>query len=182
MRRKAPGAAGIGHIATRRHRLRVDFERLMTLFERQQFAGVPNDVGVGDATFLAQRRRIGRQRISERAEQGLPSLVLQFPFWRAHVAVAIRNRSVLERESVQHAVTGKPVMVGVARRKLGIGTVAIERAVQFRRYFSGDLQILEVFLSRNGSEISCKIWVYSFGNSHEVASRSRENILSKFIA
>ena len=138
---EAVGGAGIVEIAARAQRNRIDLQRLVAFFQRQQLAGVPDDVGVGDTAVLAGDGRIGRQRIAERAEQRAAGGMLEFVFRRAQIAVLVGDLAVLDEEGMQHAVAREPVMVRVARRKLRVGTVAIERAAQRFGNFSLDREV-----------------------------------------
>ena len=108
----------------------------MPFFQREQAAGVRDDIGVGDAAVDEIGRRI-RQLAAEAAEQRAAGVVLGLPFRRADPAVAIGRAAVLEMKGVQHAVADEPVRAG--RVELRIGTVAVERAVelarQLARYF-----------------------------------------------
>ena len=123
----------------------------MRLLERQQAAGVPDDVGVGDAAVLAHHRRVGRAWV-EAAEQRLAGGMLELPFWRADVAIAISDLAVFDEEGVDHAVAGEPVIMA-ARLELGIGPVAIEGAPQASRKFARDFKI-EIVLAAHRREIA----------------------------
>jgi hypothetical protein len=151
VRRKAAGdAALIVVITARRQRARLYLGRQMRLFQREQLAGMEDDVGVGDAAVGEISRGI-RQLAAEAAEQSAAGVVLGKPFRRADPAVAIAGASVLEVEGVQHAVADEPVRAG--RFELWVGAVAIERAVQFPRQFADDLEERRIGLERDRRDI-----------------------------
>ena len=114
-------------IASSIERIRLDLGRQMALFERQQAAGVKDDVGVGDAAVLRGRSRRIRQLAAKTAEQRAAGVMLGLPFRGADPAIPVAGAAVFEMEGVQHAVADEPVR---ARRvELRVGAVAIKRAV-----------------------------------------------------
>lgn len=123
----------------------------MTLFEREQLAGVEDDVGVGDAAVGQVRRRIWQFAAEALAEECAAGIMLGLPFRGADPAVAVARATILQVESVQHAVADEPVRAGYV--ELWIGTVAIERPVQFARQLADDLQERRVGLERDGRAI-----------------------------
>ncbi len=145
--RPRQGAGKILH-AARGQRGGVEFERQMRLLQRQQFAGVPDDVGVGHPG-------IGDVRAlppwPEACAQRPPRGVLGAPLVGAHPAVAVRRPAVLQAESVDHAVAHEPVAVW--GRKLRIGSVAEQRPVQPARQFAQHGQVRRVALHRDRREI-----------------------------
>ncbi len=137
----------------------VHLEGMVGLLQRQQLAGVEQDVGVGDPAFVAGRERIGGQRIAHGAEQGAAVLVLQEPLGRADIAVAVMDLAVLDIEAVDHAVAAEPVVVlGVAGLELGVGAGAEQGAPQARRDLADHGQIEVVFAADRG-EIARQIGV-----------------------
>ena len=75
-------------IAAGCERARLDLGRQMSFFQREQLAGMEDDVGVGDAAVGEMGGRI-RQLAAEAAEQGAAGIVLGEPFRRADPAVAV---------------------------------------------------------------------------------------------
>ena len=82
------------------------------------------------------------------------------PFRGANPAVAVAGAAVLEMEGVQHAVADEPVCA--RRLELRIGTVAIERAVEFARQFAHDLEMWRVAFKRNRRQIGPGRCCYHF--------------------
>src|ERR1700676_2262470 len=139
MRREGAGdGAIVVAVATPLERTGLDFGRQMTFFQREQAAGMKNNVGVGDAAVLGDRSRRIRQLAAEAAEQGAAGVMFSLPLWGADPAVAITGAATLEMEGVQHAVADEPVRA--PRLALTIGAVAIKRAVEFAGQFAHDLQ------------------------------------------
>ena len=112
---------------------------------------MPDDVGVGDAAVLAHDRRVGRPRV-ETAEQRLAGGVLQNPFRRADIAVAVGDLAAVDEEGVDHAVAGEPVVMAPGL-ELRIGPVAVEGAPESGRKFARDLEH-EVVLAAHRREIA----------------------------
>ncbi len=151
MRREAAGDATlIIVIAARCQRARLDLGRQMRFFQREQLAGMKDDVGVGDAAVGEVLRGI-RQLAAEAAEQRAACIVLGQPFRRADPAVAIAGAAVLEVEGVQHAVADEPVRT--RRIELRIGTVAIEHAIQIARQFPDDFEEWRIGFEWNRTEV-----------------------------
>ena len=63
-------------------------------------------------------------------------LMLKLPFRRAYPAIAIGHSAIRDMEGMDHTVADEPVMVRVARRKLSIGSITVERAVEFLGQFA----------------------------------------------
>ena len=138
------GAAGL-------ERAGLDLGRQMAFLQRQQASAVKHDIGVGNAAIAGDRGRRARQFLAEAAEQRAAGVVFGLPFRGADPAVAVAGAAVLEMEGVQHAVADEPMR---ARRfELRIGTVAVERAVQFARQFAFDLEMRRVAFHRNRRSI-----------------------------
>src|ERR1043166_3248066 len=123
---------------------------------------MPDDVGVGEAAILADDRGVAGHGIAERAEQRLARCALQLPLRGVHIAVAVAHLAVRHREGVDHAVAGEPVIIGVARLELRIGTVAIEGAGKPLWDFADDFQIREIVLTPHGSKIASEIGIAGF--------------------
>src|ERR1700676_455913 len=137
MRREGAGdGAIVVAVATPLERTGLDVGRQMTFFQREQAAGMKNNVGVGDAAVLGDRSRRIRQLAAEAAEQGAAGVMFSLPLWGADPAVAITGAATLE--GVQRAVADEPVRA--RRLELRIGAVAIKRAVEFAGQFAHDLQ------------------------------------------
>lgn len=141
-------------IALGRQRFGIEGERAMSFLERKQFAGMPDDVRIGDAVIHALNRRVGGRRIAPGAEQRPMRRVFKLPFGCAHPAIPVGHMAVLDVKGVDHAVADEPMMIGVARRELGIGTVAIERSGQVLRQFAAHNQIRRVGLERYRCKVS----------------------------
>ena len=152
MRRERSGnGAIVVAIAYSVERARLDLGRQMAFFQRQQATGVKDDVGVGDAAVLGDVGGRIRQLAAEAPEQRAAGIVFGLPFRSADPAVAITGAAVFEMEGVQHAVADEPV--GARRLELRVGTVAVERAVEFARQFAGDLQMRRVAFHRDRRQI-----------------------------
>jgi hypothetical protein len=142
-------AALIGlDITARSQAFRIELERLVRFLERQETACMPDDVGIGDAAVLADHRRIGRTWI-ETAKQRLASRVLELPFRRSDVAIAVGDLAVVDEEGMDHSVAGEPVVVP-ARLELGIRPVAIEGALKIGRKLAGDFEVIVVLAAHRG--------------------------------
>src|ERR1700683_1978023 len=113
--RALKGAAEIA-IAECGEAVGIEHERPVAFLEREEPAGVPNDVGVGDAAILADDGRIAGRRIAPAAEPRLMRSMLGFPFRRAYPAIAIRDAAVGDVKGVDHAVADEPMMIRIARR------------------------------------------------------------------
>jgi hypothetical protein len=138
-------------ITARCEALGIELERPARFHEREKAVRVPDDVGVGGSTVLAHHGGVGRPRI-ESAEQRLAGSVLKLPFRGADVAVAIGDFAVLDKEGVDHAVAGKPVVMA-ARLVLGVRPVAIEGAPEAGRKLARDFEV-EIVLAAHRCEIA----------------------------
>jgi hypothetical protein len=159
-------------IATRLEADRIEFERLVALLEGEQTIRVPDDIRVGDATIGADDGRVCASRV-EAVEQRSSRGILQSPFWRADVAIAIAHLAVRDEETVDHAVAGEPV-VAPARLELGVGAVAVKRASQGAGDRPDDLQVV-IVLAANGREIAGQIGVARRQSIHGADSQRLES-------
>ena len=127
-------AAVVVAITAAVQRAGLDLGRHVEFLQREQLAGMEDDVGVG-ATGVGGDigGRIG-QLAEEAAEQRAAGIVLGLPFRGADPTVAVAGAAVLEMEGVQHAVADEPVRAG--RVELRIRAVAVERAAQLTRQFA----------------------------------------------
>lgn len=130
----------------------------MRFFEREQFARVVDDVCVGHAEIRGRHARIGFRRIAEPAEQSSARFPFQLEPRRANPAIAISRPAVLKREGVHHAISGEPVVMA-SRGELGIGAIAIERAVQPLRDFARYRKIARVAFDKNRREDALQHWL-----------------------
>ena len=108
-------------------RHRIDLDRPVSFFEREQFAAVPDDVRVRDAVGAnARDLRIDVARVARRAEQRAPGGAFERPLSRPHPAVAVGHAAVRDVKRVDHAV-GLQRVVATARRELRIRTDPVQR-------------------------------------------------------
>ena len=141
--------------ATRCKRFGVDLEGGVGFFEGQQTLAVPDHIGIGQGRVQLHHPGIGIARIAEGARQSLALGMFEFPLGRADPAVAIGDAAVFDMKGMQHAVARKPV-IGPAWRELGIGTIAIEPAIEFARHLAGDRQIGRIALHVQRRVIAAK--------------------------
>ena len=161
-------------IAAPVQRAGFDLGRQMAFLQRQQPAGMKDDVGIGDAAVGGRRGRRTRQLAAEAAEQRAAGVVLGLPFRRADPAVAIAGAAVFEMEGVQHAVADEPVRAG--RLELRIGAVAIERAVEFARQLARDFQKRRVAFKRDRRPVGPRRWPSLAAASRSPISLHRKDI------
>ena len=133
-----PGADGIQCIG-------IDFERCVDFLEGQQFAAVPDDVGVGQSIVLHTPRGTVVLHRVERIDEAAPFAPFRLPLARAHPAVSVANATVLDVEHVQHAVASEPMVVA-AGRKLRVRAVAVVRNVEVLGQFTAYDHVVDVAL------------------------------------
>src|SRR5262249_29337017 len=155
-------------VASRCDRLRVDFERQMRLLAREHLAGVNDDAGIGDATVLAERGRIGRIRITPASEESAMRSAFEQELGRLYPAVSIGDAAILNAEGVHHAVAEKPMIVLIARRKLWVRAVAVKCAAQILRNLAADRQIVGVGFEQDGGKASGQKWMVGKRLAHDL--------------
>ena len=138
-------------IAEAIERAGLDLGRQMAFLQRQKLAAMEDDVGVRDAAIVGDRGRRTRQLAAEAAEQRAAGVVLGQPFRGADPAVAVAGAAVLQMEGVQHAVADEPMRAGGI--ELRVGAVAIERAIELARQFTGHLEMRRVAFHRDRRQI-----------------------------
>jgi hypothetical protein len=74
------------------------------------------------------RGRRQRLLLGSRFRDQRSTMTIRLPFRRPHPAIAIGYAAVGDMKGVDHAVADEPMMIAIAGRELGIGTVAVERA------------------------------------------------------
>ena len=113
-RQRAADTPAIGVAAARGERVRIEFERPVEAFQREQSTAMPDNIGIGDVVAeSAHLRRTGRG-IAKGAVQGAAGNALTLEFLAAHLAVAVADAAIFEAEGVCYAVAGKHVVL-VAR-------------------------------------------------------------------
>jgi hypothetical protein len=134
------------------------------LDQRQQLAGVKDDVGVG--RDLEARLLAGRD-LQQTREQRLARGALLFETVALHPAIAVRGAAFTQRDGVDHAVAVEPV-VAAGRLVRRIGSVAVEGPVQLAWDGPDHLEIVGRSLLAPRREVPLQKWVgIRFACGHE---------------
>jgi len=137
----------------------------MRLFEGQQLATVPDNVGIGDRGILAHHPRVIVERV-ERVEQRLARFVLPLPLRCAYPAIAVGNASIFYAKRMDHPVTGKPV-VATAGCILRVGTIAEKGACDIPRDLAFNHEIGCIALHAERCIVAAKLRVIGKGFGHD---------------
>ncbi len=143
-------------------RHRIEPGRRMSFLQCGQPAGMMQDAGVGGAARLlagcVRLRAVRLPACAEALEQRPSGLLLLEPARRADPAVAVGDAAVGQREGMHHAVASEPVQV--VAREAGIGTVAKQRAAQFRRQAALYRKPLQIALLLYGRGVSRSVPIH----------------------
>src|SRR5207245_5443459 len=137
-------------LAERLQGARLHARREGGLHQREEAAGVPDDVRVAG---VLEARRLARVDVEEPGEESAARGALLLETGGQHVAVPVVRASVAERDGVDHAVAVEPV-IAPGRLEGGVGAVTVVGAGELVWDAAGHREVLGHALHAPGGEVA----------------------------